>query len=60
MVRRVALEGPDAELRAEILIALVLGISLARANGTMPQLSRASRARLLEALGPVVDRLTSG
>src|SRR5436190_15990087 len=58
MVRKVAIEGPDAALRAEILIALVLGISLTRANGTMPQLSCASRARLLEALAPVVDGLT--
>jgi hypothetical protein len=57
MVRKVAIDGPDAALRAEILIALVLGISLTRANGTMPELSRASRARLLEALAPVVDEL---
>jgi AcrR family transcriptional regulator len=57
MVRKVAIDGPDAALRAEILIALVLGISLTRANGTMPQLSRASRERLLDALAPVVDQL---
>jgi AcrR family transcriptional regulator len=57
MVRMVAIDGPDAALRAEILIALVLGISLTRANGTMPQLSSASRAQLLEALAPVVDEL---
>src|SRR5947207_974537 len=57
MVRKVAVEGPDAALRAEILIALVLGISLTRANGTMPQLSHTSRARLLDALAPVVDAL---
>lgn len=60
IVRKVAIEGPDAALRAEILIALVLGISLTRANGTLPALSRASRARLLEVLGPAVDGLASG
>ena len=46
-----------AALRTEILIALALGISLTRANGTLSQLSRASRARLLAALEPVVDAL---
>src|SRR6478735_10949915 len=49
MLQKVAIEGPDAALRAEILTALALGISLTRANGTMPQLSRASRTRLLAA-----------
>jgi AcrR family transcriptional regulator len=58
LVARLALEGPDAALRAEILLALVLGISLTRANGTLPQIERASRARLLETLGPVVDALS--
>lgn len=57
MLQKVAIEGPDAALRAEILTALALGISLTRANGTMPQLSRASRTRLLAALDPVVDAL---
>jgi AcrR family transcriptional regulator len=50
-------DGPDAALRAEILLALVLGISLTRANGTLPQLARASREKLNAALGPVVDAL---
>ena len=57
MLNKVAIDGPDAALRTEILIALALGISLTRANGTMPQLSRASRTRLLAALDPVVDAL---
>jgi AcrR family transcriptional regulator len=57
LVTKIALEGLDATLRAEILLALVLGISLTRANGTLPHIERASRARLLEALGPVVDAL---
>src|SRR3954452_3051614 len=33
LLGRFALEGPDAALRGEILLALVLGISLTRANG---------------------------
>jgi hypothetical protein len=58
MVARLALEGPDAALRAEILLALVLGISLTRGNGTLQQIAAASRARLLETLDPVVDALS--
>jgi AcrR family transcriptional regulator len=57
LVEQFALEGPDAALRAEILVALALGISLTRANGTLPQLARASRERLTGALAPVVDAL---
>jgi AcrR family transcriptional regulator len=58
IVRKIALEGDDAALRTEILVALVLGISLTRANGTLPELSRASRAHLLQALDPVVGALS--
>jgi AcrR family transcriptional regulator len=57
LVARLALEGPDAALRAEILLALVLGISLTRGNGTLQQIAAASRVRLLETLDPVVDAL---
>jgi len=57
MLRKFEMEGPDAGLRAEILLALVLGISLTRANGTLPQLARASRSRVVAALDPVVDAL---
>jgi AcrR family transcriptional regulator len=57
LLDRFAFEGPDAALRAEILIALVLGISLTRANGMLPQLARARRARLTAILDPVVDAL---
>jgi AcrR family transcriptional regulator len=57
LVERFALTGADAALRAEILIALVLGISLTRANGTLPELAGASRERLDAALKPIVDAL---
>jgi len=58
LVDRFDLAGPDAQLRAEILIALVLGLSLTRANGTLPHVGRASRARLNAALEPIVAALT--
>jgi AcrR family transcriptional regulator len=57
LLRRFSIDGPESALRAEILLALVLGISLTRANGTLPQLARASRARLIAALDPVVEAL---
>jgi AcrR family transcriptional regulator len=57
LVERFDLKGPDAALRAELLIALVLGISLARVNGTLPQLARASRARVTAQLDTIVDAL---
>jgi AcrR family transcriptional regulator len=57
VIRRLPIEGPDAALRAEILLALVLGISLTRANGTLPHIARASRARLTATLEPVVGAL---
>jgi AcrR family transcriptional regulator len=57
LVSKLGFEGPDAALRAEILLALVLGISLTRANGTLAQIARASRTRLLETLAPIVDDL---
>jgi AcrR family transcriptional regulator len=57
VISRLLIEGPDARLRAEILLALVLGISLTRANGTLPHIARASRARLTATLEPVVDAL---
>lgn len=57
MLSRLDLDGPGAGLRAEILIALALGISLTRANGTLPHLARASRERLEDALAPVIVAL---
>jgi AcrR family transcriptional regulator len=51
--RRVA----DAELRAELLFALALGVSLTRASETLPSLSQRSVEELLEPLEPVVEAL---
>ena len=48
---------PDAELRAELLVALVLGVAVTRANGTLAGLARAPRKDVLAALAPVIDAL---
>lgn len=48
---------PDPELRAEVLLALAIGISLTRASGTLPRLAGASADELLELLGPTLDAL---
>jgi AcrR family transcriptional regulator len=50
---------PEAELRAELLVAVGVGIALARAGGTLPRLQGSSLASLLAVLDPVVERLTN-
>jgi AcrR family transcriptional regulator len=48
----------DARLRAELLLALVIGVSLTRANGTLETLADVDPEHLLEVLGPVAETLT--
>jgi AcrR family transcriptional regulator len=48
---------PDAELRAEILVALSIGVSLTRASATLPALAEASADDLLGVLGELVGAL---
>jgi len=48
---------PQAELRAELLIALALGVAVTRANGTLAGLERIPRDEVVAALGPMVDAL---
>jgi AcrR family transcriptional regulator len=48
---------PDARLRAEILAAVAVGLSLTRAGGTLPTLSAVPLADLLSVLSPLVDAL---
>lgn len=48
---------PDAELRAEILVALSIGVSLTRASATLPVLAEASADELLGVLGELVGAL---
>jgi AcrR family transcriptional regulator len=45
----------DPELRAELLIAMALGIAMTRANGTLERLAAAPREQVLASLGPIVD-----
>src|SRR4051794_15417057 len=47
----------DAELRAEVLLALAMGISLTRATGPLESLAETPLPRLLELLEPLVDAL---
>lgn len=45
------------ELRAELLVALALGIAVTRANGTLKGLSAAPRDEVIAALDPLVTAL---
>jgi AcrR family transcriptional regulator len=49
----------DPELRAELLIALAVGVAMTRANGTLETLSAASREELLAVLRPVIGSLSA-
>jgi AcrR family transcriptional regulator len=48
---------PDAQLRAEVLVALAAGLSLTRASGTLPTLAAAPLEDVLAVLAPLVDAL---
>ncbi|MGN6274481.1 MAG: TetR/AcrR family transcriptional regulator [Solirubrobacterales bacterium] len=48
---------PEPELRAELLVALALGVAVTRANGTLPALAGAELEEIVRALGPLVDSL---
>jgi AcrR family transcriptional regulator len=52
-----AVGGEDAALRAELFLALLLGVSTARSNGTLGTLAGTSRAELLRRLQPLLDAL---
>jgi AcrR family transcriptional regulator len=47
----------DAELRAELLVALAVGVAMTRANGTLETLAATPREKVLEALAPLVRAL---
>jgi hypothetical protein len=47
----------DAELRAELLVALAVGVAVTRANGTLETLAATPREEVLEALAPLVRAL---
>jgi hypothetical protein len=48
---------PDARLRAELLVATAVGVSLTRAGGTLPSLRDATPADILERVDPVITAL---
>jgi AcrR family transcriptional regulator len=51
-------EGVDApRLRAELLVALTLGVAVSRANGTLSELADEPLDRLLERLTPLLEAL---
>jgi AcrR family transcriptional regulator len=52
-------EVAEPELRAELLIAMALGIAMTRANGTLETLAAAPREQVLAALEPIVAAFES-
>src|SRR5205085_243189 len=48
---------PDAQLRAELLVAVATGVSLTRAGGTLPALAAAPLEDVLAVLAPLVEAL---
>jgi len=50
---------PQPELRAELLIALALGVAVTRANRTLTALAGAKVEEIVESLGPLADALSS-
>lgn len=50
---------PDPELRAELLVALALGVAVTRANGALPALAGAKLDDVAAALEPLAEALTS-
>ena len=47
----------EPELRAELLVALAVGVAMTRANGTLETLAAAPREDLLTTLAPLLDAL---
>lgn len=58
LAARLSEQGAEApRLRSELLVAIMLGISLARANGALGTIAGASHDQLLDLLAPVLDVL---
>ena len=47
----------DPELRAELLVALAVGVAMTRANGTLETLAAAPREQVLATLAPLLEAL---
>ncbi|HEY0317417.1 MAG TPA: TetR family transcriptional regulator [Solirubrobacterales bacterium] len=50
----------EPELRAELILALAVGVAMTRANGTLEGLAGAPREEILAVLGPFLDALAGG
>jgi AcrR family transcriptional regulator len=50
---------PEADLRAELLVALAVGVAMTRANGTLEGLAVAPRPDILAAVEPMLQALGS-
>jgi AcrR family transcriptional regulator len=50
---------PDAALRADLLVALAIGVAVTRANGTLETLAATPREDVLATLAPLLDALGS-
>ena len=49
----------DARLRAELLMALMIGVTLTRQNGALRELAEADPERILDVLGPAAETLAA-
>ncbi len=49
--------GADAELRAELLVAIAVGVAMTRTNGTLEKLAAAERDEVAAVLAPAIDCL---
>ena len=49
----------EPDLRAELLVALTVGVAVTRANGTLETLAQAPREQVLQTLAPLLDALES-
>ena len=50
---------PDASMRAELLVAIAVGVAITRANGTLEALAAADRDDVLTALAPAIECLVA-
>ena len=51
--------GADAELRAELIVAIAAGVAMTRANGTLEKLAAAERDDVAAVLAPAIECLVA-
>jgi AcrR family transcriptional regulator len=47
----------DVQIRAELIVAIAVGVATTRANGTLEALAAADREQILATLGPAIEAL---